>query len=128
MRSEGLILRKCEGKGLLGCAVFIVLMGVLIVLVIKLGPIYYSNFNFESEVKTEASRAGARFTDDETIIRDLMAMAKRNDIRLKRENIGVERFAGQIHIEVRYTVPVDFLFLKRDINFQIKASSFVGSL
>ena len=128
MRSECLILRESEGKGLLGCSVFIVLMGVLIVLAIKLGPIYYSNFNFESEVKTEASRAGARFTDDETIIRDLMAMAKRNDIRLKRENIGVERFAGQIHIEVRYTVPVDFLFLKRDINFQIKASSFVGSL
>jgi hypothetical protein len=128
MRADRLILRECEGKGLLGCAVFIVLMGVVIVLAIKLGPIYYANFNLESDVKTEASRAGARFTDDETIIRDLMAMARRSNIRLKREDIRVERFAGQIHLEVRYAVPVDYLFFERKLNFHIKASSFVGSL
>jgi hypothetical protein len=128
MRSECLILRECEGKGLVGCSVFIVLMGVAIVLAVRLGPIYYANFNFESDIKTEASRAGARFTDDETITRDVLAMAKRNDIRLKRENIKVDRFAGQIHIEVRYAVPVDYLFFERDVNFHIKASSFVGSL
>ena len=128
MRSYGLSLGACEGKGLLGCMVFIVLMGVAIFLAIKLGPIYYSNFNFESDVKTEASRAGARFMDDETIVRDLMAVAKRNDIRLKKEDIKVERFAGQIHFEVHYAVPVDFLLFQRDINFHIKASSFVGTL
>jgi hypothetical protein len=128
MRSDGLSLRDCEGKGVLGCAVFLVLLGVAIVLAIKLGPIYYANFNFESEIETEASRAGARFMDDETIIRDLMAMAKRNDIRLKKEDIKVERYAGQVHIEVQYAVPVDYVFFQRDVKFHIKASSFVGSL
>jgi len=66
--------------------------------------------------------------DDETIVRDLMAVAKRNDIRLKKEDIKVERFAGQIHFEVHYAVPVDFLLFSATINFHIKASSFIGTL
>jgi hypothetical protein len=126
MRTEGL--RSSEGKGLIGCAIFIVLAGVAIFLAIKLGPIYYANYNFESELRTEVSRAGARFLDDETVTRDILDIARRNDIRLTKKNIKIERYAGQIHIDVIYSVPVDFAFLDRDVRFQIKVSSFIGTL
>ena len=122
------ILRDSEGKGLLGCVIFIVLFAVAIFLGITLGPIYYSNYNFESELKTEASRAGSHFMDDETVMKDIMDLAKRNEIQLAREDIKLERFAGQLHINVHYAVPVDLMIARRNLNFEITASSFVGSL
>jgi len=121
-------LRDCEGKGLIGCVIFIVLIGIAIFLAIQLVPIYYSNYNLESDVKTEVSRAGAHFLDDEIVIRDILDMAKRNEIQLTRQNVKLQRFAGQIQVEVNYTVPVDFGIMKRDVSFQIKTSSFIGSL
>ena len=116
-----------EGKGLVGCISSIVLFGVAIFLGIKLVPIYYSNFNFESDLKSEVSRVGARFIDNETVVKDVLELAKRNDIRLKKENVRVERFAGQVHINVHYTVPVDFVILEHDLKFQITVSSFTAA-
>ena len=121
-------LNDSEGKGIVGCVILIVLLGVAIYLGIVLAPIYYSNFNFESGVKTEVSRAGAHFLENEAIAKDIMDMAKRNEIRLSRQDISVERFAGQIHIKVRYSVPVDFILFEYDLTFKIDESSFVGTL
>lgn len=121
-------LRDSEGKGVFGCIVAIVLFGTAIYLAITLGPIYYANYNFEAAIKTEASRAGARSLGDSAIVRNIMVMAKRNEIRLKKEDISIDRFAGQVHIEVNYSVPVSFVLFDRDMNFQIRASSFVGTL
>jgi hypothetical protein len=129
MRSDNLHrLRDSDGKGMLGCMFLIVLIGVAIYLGIVLAPIYYSNFNFESAVKTEISRAGAHFLDDETMTKDILDIARRNEINLKRENISIERFAGQVHVNVHYAVPVDFIVLKRDLVFEIDESSFIGTL
>jgi hypothetical protein len=89
---------------------------------------YYSNFNFENDVKTVASRAGAHFLDNQQITKDILSLAKRNEIRIKREDIKLERFAGQLHIRVDYSVPVDFIIMERDLNFEIEASSFIGTL
>lgn len=128
MRSEKFSLRDCEGKGLLGCLVFLVLFGVAVFVAIKLGPIYYANYNFESDLKTEVSRAGARSMDDEAVVKDILALARKNGIKLKREDIRIERFAGQIHIDVYYSVPVDFTLFRRDWDFEIRVSSFMGTL
>ena len=113
---------------MIGCILLIVLIGVAIYLGIVLAPIYYANFNLESGVKTEISRAGARLLDNETIVKDILDLARREEIQLKKENISVERFAGQVHLTVQYSVPVDFILFKRNLNFEIKESSFVGTL
>ena len=121
-------LRSPEGKGLVGCILSLVLFAVAIYLAITLGPIYYSNFNLENGVKTTASRAGAHFFNDEQIIAEIIDLAKRDDIRIKKENVSADRFAGQVHIKVIYSVPVDFIVIERDLNFRIEASSFIGTL
>jgi len=121
-------LRSPEGKGLVGCLAALVLFAVALYLGITLGPIYYSNFNLENGVKTTASRAGAHSFSDEQIINEILDLAKREDIRIKRENILIDRFAGQVHIKVNYSVPVDFVVLSRDLSFEISASSFIGTL
>ena len=57
-----------------------------------------------------------------------MDLARREDIRIKKENILIDRFAGQVHIKVNYSVPVDFIVVERDLSFKIEASSFIGAL
>jgi hypothetical protein len=121
-------LRDSDGKGLIGCLIFIVLSGIAVFLGITLVPVYYANSTLESDIKKEVSRAGAHFLDDEVVMRDVLDMARRNEIRIERKNVEVRRFAGQIFVEVNYSVPVDLGILERNINFQIKASSYIGTL
>jgi hypothetical protein len=117
-----------EGKGTFGCMVLLALFGVVIFLGIKAGPIYYANSSFESDVKTEASRAGSHFLDNETVTSDILDLAKRHEIRIAKENIHLSRSVNQLRIVVHYTVPVDFIILEHDLDFNIEASSFVGRL
>ena len=108
--------------------VALVLFAVAIYLGITVGPIYYANFNFENGIKTTASRAGAHFFTDEQIVTEILDLAKRDEIRIKKENISVDRYAGQVHIQVNYSVPVNFVLFDRDLNFKVEASSFIGTL
>jgi hypothetical protein len=117
-----------EGKGMIGCMAFIVLLGITVFVCIAIFPIYYANYTLESEIKTEVSRAGAHLLDDNAVIKDILEMARKNEIQIEKKNIQVRRFAGQIFVEVNYDVPVDFGILERNLNFRVKASSVVGTL
>ena len=121
-------LHDADGKGLVGCIVFIILIGIAIFVSITLVPVYYANFNMESDIKTEVSRAGTHYMGDDAIVKDILDMAKKHEIRLERKNIKVSRFAGQLFVEVNYVVPLDFGVWQHDLKFQIKASSLIGSL
>ncbi len=120
--------RSAEGKGTAGCMVFLVLLAIAVLIGVKIGPDYYSFSSLKADVKTEASRAGAHFLDDETIVSDIMAMARTNEIRLTKDNVKIERFAGQLFLTVQYSVSQDFLVYQRTQDFVIKASSFIGQL
>ena len=121
-------LYNTEGKGITGCLVFIVLLGVTIFLSVELIPVYYSYYTMESEVKREISKAGAHSLRDEIIVRDILEVAKRNEVPLKEDDIQIDRLAGQVIIDISYAVPTDFVVFKRDLKFQIRVSSFVGTL
>lgn len=124
-------LRNSEGKGFIGCLGAIVVLAVIIFVGIKLGPIYYSNYLFEEDLKTLVSRSGARYTPNDKIIIDIIDLAQKNHINLTHENaknnVKIERFAGQLHITVRYFVPIDYLIIQRNKKFEIKLSSFTSS-
>ena len=124
----GGLLGSDDGKGALGCLIFLLLLGAAIFATIQVGPTYYAYKNLESDIKREASRAGANFYDNELLISNIMALAKRNEISLEKENVKVERFAGQLQIIIHYSVPVDFMIYQRTLDFDIKASSFIGRL
>jgi hypothetical protein len=91
-------------------------------------PVYYAVKSFEADMKTEVSRAGAHFYGDEVIINNIVELAKRNELRISREEIKLERLAGQVFVTIHYVTPVDFLILERELSFDMKASSFIGRL
>ncbi len=120
-------LLSSDGKGMIGCIILLVLIGTAIFLAVRLGPLYYSNHNFKSDVETEVIRAGAKSLKNEVIVDNILAMAKMYEIELSPDDIKVDRFAGQVHVEVNYTVPVNFALFQRGLKFHIAASSFVGT-
>jgi len=122
------ILKNCEGKGAFGCLVSILLLGALLFFGARAGPPYFAYKSLEGDVSTEVSRAGAHFFSDDVLIQNILDVARKNEIRLKRENVQVERIAGQVQVRINYSVPVDLLVTQHVMEFSIKASSFIGAL
>jgi hypothetical protein len=127
MQENG-ILKNCEGKGAFGCLVSLLLLGAMLLIGQRVGPPYFAYKSLEGDVETEISRAGAHFFTDEVLIQNLLDVARKNEIRLKRENIQIERFATQIKVQIRYSVPIDLFVTERLVEFKINATSFVGAL
>jgi len=121
-------LRSQNGSGTAGCLAFLLVAAVVGVLALRMGPTYYANKSLEADIRTEASRAGANFHDDETVMRNVLELARRNEVRITRENVKLERFAGQIFITITYSVPVDLFVTQKTFNFKVAGSSFIGRL
>ena len=102
-----------------GLPAFLLVAALVGVLAVRIGPVYYANKSLEADIRTEASRAGANFHDDETVMRNVMELARRNEVRITRENVKLERFAGQIYITITYSVPVDLFVTQRTFNFKV---------
>ena len=113
-----------EGKGSLGCIFAIVLMVLAVFLAIKLGPPYVNNYEFKNAMQQAVSRAGARSMSEEAVKKDLIELARKSGIVLDEKNIKINRTTSDVQIIVTYTVPVDFIIMKRDINFEVKESSY----
>ncbi len=120
--------KNYEGKGSLGCLVSILLLGAMLLVGLRLGPPYFSYKSLEGDVGTEISRAGSHYFSNEALVQNILDVAKKNEVRLKREDIKVERLAGQLQVSFQYSVPVDLVFFQHTFEFKIKASSFIGTL
>jgi len=121
-------LRSEEGKGLAGCLSFLLVLVVVGFAAAKIWPEYYACKSLDTDVRTEVSRAGANFLSDETLMKDILNLATRNEVKLTNEQVKIERFAGQINVVVHFTVPIDLFFFNWDMSCDIKATSFVGRL
>jgi hypothetical protein len=104
------------------------LVGGLILVVSQAGPPYIAYKNFQGDVSLEVSRAGARYFSDTVLVQNILDVAKRNSVPVKRENVRVERYGVQLQVSVHYSVPVNFVLVRRIFNFEIKASSYLGTL
>ena len=128
MHGSGLNYKNQEGKGAVGCLIFLLVLAICILAVIRLWPDYYAYKTLDTELRTEASRAGANFLEDEAIMANVLQLAKRSDVYITKKNVKIARIAGQIFITVHYSVPIDFIFYTWNMECDIKASSFVGRL
>jgi hypothetical protein len=119
---------NAEGKGTFGCLFSLLLLAAAVFAGIKLVPLYYAASSFESDIKTEVSRAGANFFSDETMLKDIMMLARKNEIRITSDQIKLERLAGQVRVVVAWSEPVDFVFFQYSVPFRVNASSYMGRL
>ena len=73
-----------EGKGTFGCLFSLALLAVGVFAAVKIVPLYYAAVDFETDLKTEVSRAGSHFYDDETVTKDILELAKKNELIIKQ--------------------------------------------
>jgi len=104
-------------KLLLGVAI----LGVLVLVAVKVIPPYFSNYELEDAIKTEALNAtySTRTEDD---VRDAIIKQARNyDIALTPKQVHVTRQgglgSGTLNIEVDYSVAIDLPGYSTTIEF-----------
>jgi hypothetical protein len=122
------ILSDCGGKGTLGCLFTMILAGAAVLAAVQTGPPYIAYSNLKGDLATEVSLAGAHFYTDEILVQNILEAAKKDEVNLARENITVERSARKLNVIIDYSIPVNFFFVQHTFDFEIRTSSFVGSL
>jgi hypothetical protein len=98
--------RRESGEGQFGCLVGIILMLAAGLVAYKMIPIKVKAAELRDTVIDEA-KSGGQHTDNK-ITDEIMRSAERLELPVKEEDIIIERRAGQIRVEVSYTVPVEF--------------------
>ncbi|HSZ64292.1 MAG TPA: hypothetical protein VK828_21015 [Terriglobales bacterium] len=94
-------------KLILGFAVF----AMLILVGIKVLPPYFSNYEFEDSIKTEALQATYTTRTEDDIRQTVIKQARNYDIELTPKQVKVSRVggygSGSLNIEADYSVPID---------------------
>jgi hypothetical protein len=109
--------RSQRGEGRLKAIVYTMILVAAVYAGFKLVPPYVAEYQLKDKMSEQARFAVVNhYTEDKVrdiiyqTIQDLDIPAKRDDIKLSNTHAGMA-------ISVSYTVPVDFLVYKADLNF-----------
>jgi hypothetical protein len=93
---------------MIGACVLFVAMAIV---GIKVVPVYFSNYQFEDAIKTEALQSTYSARSEEDIRDSVIKHAKEYDIQLTTKQVHVSRTGangtGSLSIEADYSVPVN---------------------
>lgn len=105
-------MRNQTGKGRLGCLVVILVFLIAIYLGVKIIPPYYNAKEFEAQLRTESIKAVAHGYSDESIVKNILSIAKTYEIPLKPKNIKIRRSGESLHINVGFDIPIELEVIK----------------
>src|ERR1700680_2479698 len=96
-------------------------IGAVVYLIAELAPPFFSNYQFEDVIKTEAQMGTYRTTSDEIIRDEVFKKAQELDVPIVKEQIKIRRvgsaYAGSVSIEAPYTVHLNLPGYPLDLNF-----------
>ena len=113
--------RRERGEGQFGCLVGIVLLLIAGMIAYKMIPVKVKSTDLRDTVNDYARSAG-QFKDGQ-IRAAILEKAESLDFPVTEDDIVVERRAGQILVEVEYTVPVTFPGYTYNWKFHHKAEN-----
>lgn len=110
-------LRSERGEGRLKALIYFAILAAAVYVAVKIVPVYVADYQLKDKMTEQARFAVVnRYTEDQIkdnifrTIQDLDIPAKREDVKVATTNHGLQ-------ISVNYTVPVDFLIYKTEMNF-----------
>ncbi len=110
---------KCaeRGGGRIKAIVYTLFLIVGVYVAFKVVPVYVAEYQLKDKMNEQARFAVVnRYSEDQ--IRDVLFKVVQDlDIPAKREDIKVITTGKGLTISLSYTVPVDLLFYKTEINF-----------
>jgi hypothetical protein len=99
--------------------IFVIAAGIY--LGAELAPVYYSNYQFQDDVKTEATLETYTAKPEDAIRDAILKKAQSHDIPLTRDQIKVQRHGtqgtGSLIISAPYTVHLDLPLYPVDLHF-----------
>lgn len=103
----------------------IVIIVAAVILIATLAPPYFSNYQFEDTLKTEAQMNTYSTKSEESIRDEVFRKAQELDVPITKEQIKVHRNGlvgtGSVDIEAAYTVHVNLPGYPLDLNFDASA-------
>jgi hypothetical protein len=108
--------RGQRGEGQFGCVVSLVLLLIAIFVAYKMVPIKVKAAELRGEVVDQAKNAGTR--NDERILSEIVTKGQSLGLPVTKESVTIRRAATTIHVQVQYTVPVEFPGFTYQWNFQ----------
>lgn len=98
--------RRERGEGQFGCLVGLVLLLIAGLVAYKMIPVKVKAAEMRDVVQDEAKSAGTH--NDKQIRQTILHKASSLGLPVESEDISIRREAGEIKVEVSYTVPVEF--------------------
>lgn len=99
-------LRYAKGDSRLGCAIWMILLAVFVLVCYKTVPVKIASSTLQDFMDEEAKFAGRR--TPEQIKKRVLERAYELDIPLDPKKLEVKRGQGRVRMVATYTVPIDF--------------------
>lgn len=109
--------RSERGEGRLKAFIYTAILVIGVFVAFKLVPLYVAQYQLKDKMEEQARFAIVNRYSDDQIRDNIFRVIQDLDIPAKREDIKVSNTNNGISISVAYTVPVDFLVYKTDMDF-----------
>jgi len=123
-RGGGATKRRGEsGKGHLKAIVWTMILVAFIYSAALILPVLINEYQFQDTLQDIARYASVNRKNNDQVRQAVLAEAQKEDLPVEAEDIKVEGNAGNIHINVDYSVTVDLKVYQWTLNFHPAASN-----
>jgi hypothetical protein len=106
-----------RGEGRIKALIYTAILVIGVFVAFKLVPLYVAQYELKDKMEEQARFAVVNRYSGDQVRDNLFRVIQDLDIPAKREDIKVGNTTHGISITVDYTVPVDFLVYKTEMNF-----------
>jgi hypothetical protein len=110
-----------RGEGRLKAIIYFAILIAGVYVAFKVVPLYVADYQLKDKMSEQARFAVVNKYTDEQIRDNIYRTIQDLDIPAKREDVKIENTNHGIMISVNYSVPVDFMVYKTDLNFSLSS-------
>ena len=112
-----------RGAGHLKAIIFTLILASLVYVAVKVIPILVNEYEFQDGVQTLARFASVNRQPVDKLRESILKEAEKDNVPVQPEDIKVEGAAGNVRIQVDYSVTVDLAVYQWTLNFHPKVSN-----
>ena len=98
--------RRIRGKGMIGCLLWLVVLGAVAHVLYKVVPVKVRSSSFYDVMQEQASFGSIK--SEEQILYEVLRRAQKLQIPVTRETVTVTRTRSSVTVEAHYSIPIEF--------------------
>jgi hypothetical protein len=98
--------RRIRGKGMIGCLLWLVVLGAVAHVLYKVVPVKVRASSFYDVMQEQASFGSIKSEDQ--ILYEILRRAQELQIPVTRETVTVTRTRSAVTVEAHYSIPLEF--------------------